>query len=75
MPPGDPRIAEGLMLKRRDSLYEAGRPKGPWFEWKRDPHLVAAADVRPSAAMASPGASLPTLHLVCGKLTGMAKPI
>ncbi|WP_207459137.1 cisplatin damage response ATP-dependent DNA ligase [Azospirillum sp. SYSU D00513] len=26
---------EGLMLKRRDSLYVAGRPKGPWFKWKR----------------------------------------
>jgi DNA ligase-1 len=24
------------MLKRRDSLYVAGRPKGPWFKWKRD---------------------------------------
>jgi DNA ligase-1 len=41
-PPGDPVIAEGLMLKRRDSIYEAGRPKGPWFKWKRDPHLVDA---------------------------------
>ena len=30
------------MLKRWDSLYEAGRPKGPWFKWKRDPHLVDA---------------------------------
>ena len=27
---------EGLMLKRRDSRYLAGRPKGPWFKWKRD---------------------------------------
>ncbi len=27
---------EGLMLKRRDSAYVAGRPKGPWFKWKRD---------------------------------------
>ncbi len=27
---------EGLMLKRRDSAYLAGRPKGPWFKWKRD---------------------------------------
>ena len=33
---------EGLMLKRWDSLYEAGRPKGPWFKWKRDPFLVDA---------------------------------
>jgi DNA ligase-1 len=41
-PPGDPAAAEGLMLKRRDSLYEGGRPKGPWFKWKRDPYLVDA---------------------------------
>jgi DNA ligase-1 len=26
---------EGLMLKRRDSPYISGRPKGPWFKWKR----------------------------------------
>ena len=41
-PPGDPRRAEGLMLKRWDSPYLAGRPKGPWFKWKRDPHLIDA---------------------------------
>jgi len=41
-PAGDPQIAEGLMLKRWDSIYEAGRPKGPWFKWKRDPFLVDA---------------------------------
>jgi DNA ligase-1 len=41
-PKGDPEIAEGLMLKRWDSLYEPGRPKGPWFKWKRDPHLIDA---------------------------------
>ena len=41
-PEGDPRAAEGLMLKRLDSVYEAGRPKGPWFKWKKDPHLVDA---------------------------------
>ena len=35
-------VAEGLMLKRWDSVYEAGRPKGPWFKWKRDPFLVDA---------------------------------
>ncbi len=27
---------EGLMLKRADSPYLAGRPKGPWYKWKRD---------------------------------------
>ncbi len=28
---------EGVMLKRRDSLYEAGRKAGLWYKWKRDP--------------------------------------
>ena len=28
---------EGLMLKRRDSPYLAGRPKGHWWKWKRAP--------------------------------------
>jgi DNA ligase-1 len=41
-PEGDPMAAEGLMLKRWDSSYEAGRPKGPWFKWKRDPRLIDA---------------------------------
>ena len=41
-PDGDAQAAEGLMLKRWDSVYEAGRPKGPWFKWKRDPFLVDA---------------------------------
>jgi DNA ligase-1 len=31
---------EGLMLKRADSAYVAGRPKGPWFKWKRGPLTV-----------------------------------
>ena len=31
---------EGLMLKRKDSPYVAGRPKGPWFKLKRDPLMV-----------------------------------
>jgi DNA ligase 1 len=35
-------VIEGLMLKRWDSAYEPGRPKGPWFKWKRDPHVVDA---------------------------------
>jgi DNA ligase-1 len=39
--PPDPLI-EGLMLKRRDSTYQPGRPRGPWFKWKRDPHLIDA---------------------------------
>ena len=41
-PEGDPAISEGLMLKRWDSTYEPGRPKGPWFKWKRDPYLIDA---------------------------------
>jgi len=33
---------EGLMLKRADSPYLAGRPKGPWYKWKRDALLLDA---------------------------------
>jgi DNA ligase-1 len=33
---------EGIMLKRKDSAYVPGRPKGPWFKWKRDPRLIDA---------------------------------
>ncbi len=33
---------EGLMLKRRDSAYVPGRPKGQWWKWKRDPLTIDA---------------------------------
>lgn len=39
--PPDP-VIEGVMIKRRDSAYQAGRLKGPWFKWKRDPYNVDA---------------------------------
>ena len=35
-------VIEGVMIKQRHSPYLAGRPKGPWFKWKRDPHTVDA---------------------------------
>ncbi|MFV2054200.1 cisplatin damage response ATP-dependent DNA ligase [Aliiroseovarius sp. YM-037] len=35
-------VIEGLMLKRKDAPYVPGRPKGPWFKWKRDPFLIDA---------------------------------
>jgi DNA ligase 1 len=31
---------EGVMLKRRDSPYVAGRRTGLWYKWKRDPLTV-----------------------------------
>lgn len=36
------RLKEGLMIKRRDSIYVAGRPKHAWYKWKRDPFLLDA---------------------------------
>ena len=38
----DAEAVEGVMLKRRDALYLPGRPKGQWWKWKRDPHLIDA---------------------------------
>src|SRR3984957_3532646 len=38
----DSEAVEGVMLKRRDSLYLPGRPKGQWWKWKRDPHVIDA---------------------------------
>ncbi|TKW65707.1 MAG: cisplatin damage response ATP-dependent DNA ligase [Paracoccus denitrificans] len=35
-------VIEGVMIKRRDSPYLAGRMKGPWFKWKRDPLVIDA---------------------------------
>ncbi len=31
---------EGVMLKRRDSPYVAGRRAGLWYKWKRDPLMA-----------------------------------
>jgi DNA ligase-1 len=36
----DADAVEGLMLKRRDAPYLPGRPRGPWWKWKRDPFIV-----------------------------------
>jgi DNA ligase-1 len=38
----DAEAVEGVMLKRRDAAYLPGRPKGWWWKWKRDPHVVDA---------------------------------
>jgi DNA ligase-1 len=34
--------AEGLMLKRLDSVYGVGRRRGDWWKWKVDPYSVDA---------------------------------
>ncbi|MCB0607894.1 MAG: ATP-dependent DNA ligase [Lewinellaceae bacterium] len=34
--------SEGIMLKRKDSPYRAGRKKGDWWKWKVDPLTVDA---------------------------------
>lgn len=36
------RGVEGLMLKRRDSLYQSGRRRGDWWKWKVDPLTIDA---------------------------------
>ena len=36
------RGAEGIMLKRKDSLYQVGRKRGDWWKWKIDPLTIDA---------------------------------
>ena len=31
---------EGLMLKKKDSVYKTGRKRGDWWKWKVDPLAV-----------------------------------
>ena len=38
----DSDAVEGVMLKRGDAPYLPGRPKGQWWKWKRDPHIIDA---------------------------------
>jgi DNA ligase-1 len=38
----DADAVEGVMLKRRDAPYLPGRPRGQWWKWKRDPHIIDA---------------------------------
>jgi len=38
----DAEVVEGLMLKRWDAPYVTGRPKGLWYKWKQEPHLIDA---------------------------------
>ena len=38
----DAKAVEGVMVKRRDAPYVPGRPKGPWWKWKRDPMVIDA---------------------------------
>jgi DNA ligase 1 len=35
-------LVEGVMLKRRQSAYGVGRPRGDWWKWKIDPYSVDA---------------------------------
>jgi DNA ligase-1 len=38
----DAGAVEGVMIKRGDSAYQPGRPKGQWWKWKRDPKVIDA---------------------------------
>ena len=36
------RGSEGIMLKRKNSIYQAGRKRGDWWKWKIDPLVIDA---------------------------------
>jgi DNA ligase-1 len=35
-------FSEGIMLKRKDSIYRDGRRRGDWWKWKIDPFTIDA---------------------------------
>lgn len=35
-------LSEGLMLKRKNSVYQTGRKRGDWWKWKIDPLTIDA---------------------------------
>jgi DNA ligase-1 len=35
-------LSEGIMLKRKDSIYRNGRRRGDWWKWKIDPFTIDA---------------------------------
>jgi DNA ligase 1 len=37
--------AEGIMLKRKPSIYQVGRKRGDWWKWKIDPLVIDAVMV------------------------------
>ena len=37
--------SEGLMLKRKDAIYQTGRKRGDWWKWKIDPLVIDAVMV------------------------------
>ena len=37
--------SEGIMLKRKDSIYQVGRKRGDWWKWKIDPLVIDAVMV------------------------------
>jgi DNA ligase-1 len=37
--------SEGLMLKRKKSIYQTGRKRGDWWKWKIDPLVIDAVMV------------------------------
>ncbi len=37
--------SEGIMLKKKDSIYQVGRKRGDWWKWKIDPLVIDAVMV------------------------------
>ena len=55
--------SEGLMLKRKNSVYHTGRRKGDWFKWKVDPMTVDAVMIYAQRGSWPAGQPLHGFHL------------
>ncbi len=68
----DADAVEGVMLKRRDALYVPGRPKGQWWKWKRDPHIIDAVLMYAQRGHGSGRPIIRTTLSECGRKARMA---
>jgi DNA ligase 1 len=57
---------EGLMLKRKDSPYLSGRPKGHWYKWKRQAFTADCVLLYAQKGPASARPSIPTTRSAPG---------
>ena len=55
------------MIKALQSKYSPGRPKGPWFKWKRDPKFLDGVMMYAQRGHGCRSSFIPTIPLEYGE--------